>query len=130
MEIVETHDNLLKDTFDDLLTVPNTICRNYFELENVSWQGGTKTYTYDQLAEVAETTHNDVVSNGTWDSIDHKDAQIMALHTNIDELTKTKQVDLATTVDKGLLDKDRFGICDWRKINVGPMVHMDDKDWW
>ena len=54
----------------------------------------------------------------------------MAFHAKIDELTKTEQVALATTVDKVLLNKDRFGIADWRKSNVVPMVHSDDKDWW
>ena len=130
LEIGETHGNLLKDTFDELLTAPNTTCRQHFELEKMSWQGGTKTHTCDQLAEVSKTMCNYVVSNGTWDAIDHKDAQIMALHTKIDELTKTKQVALTLTVKKGLLNKDQFGIAYWQKINAGPMVHRDDKDWW
>ena len=30
LEMGETYDNLLKDTFDALLTVPNTICRKHF----------------------------------------------------------------------------------------------------
>ena len=64
------------------------------------WQGGTKTCTCEQLVEVAKTTHENVACNGTWDAIDHKDAQIMELHTKINELTKTKQVNLVTTVHK------------------------------
>ena len=71
----------------------------------MSWQGGTKTCTYDQLVEVAKTVCNKMASNGTWDDIDHKHAQIMALRKKDDELTKTKQVALVTTADKGLLKK-------------------------
>ena len=32
-EIGETHDNLMKDAFDALLTIPNTACHQYFQPE-------------------------------------------------------------------------------------------------
>jgi len=74
VEMGETHDNLMKNTFDALLTAPNTVFHQYFTLEKMSWQGGTKTYTFDQLSEVAKTIYNNMVSNGTWNDVDPKDA--------------------------------------------------------
>ena len=98
----ETHDNPMKDYFNALLTVPNTEFHQYFSLEMMGWQGGTKVYAYEDLAEMAKTIYNNVVTTGTWDAVDSKDARIMALTTQLEVLSKStspKSVPLPSTYD-------------------------------
>ena len=47
LEMGEAHGNLLKGDFDALLTALNTAYHQHFELEKMSWQGGTKVRTHD-----------------------------------------------------------------------------------
>ena len=61
----ETHDNLMKDSFNALLNVPNTEFHQYFSLEMMGWQGGTKVHTYEDLAEMAKTIYNNMITTGT-----------------------------------------------------------------
>ena len=51
----EIHDDLMKDAFNALLKVLNTDFHQCFSLEMMGWQGGTKVYTYEDVAEVAKT---------------------------------------------------------------------------
>ena len=60
-DLGETHENLMKDTFDALLTAPNTEFHQRFSLQKLSWQGGTKQFTCDELAHLAKTIYNNVV---------------------------------------------------------------------
>ena len=55
----------------------------------MGWQGGTKFHTYEELAEVAKTIHNNMVTKGTWDAVDPKKARTMALNTQLEELSKS-----------------------------------------
>ena len=96
-DLGETHDNLMKDTFDALLSAPNTEFHQYFSLQKLSWQGGTKQFTYDELAHLAKTIYNNMVSSGAWDAVDPKDAKIMALSTQLQQLqTPSPQKPLST----------------------------------
>ena len=61
----ETHDDLMKDSFNALLTVHNTEFHQHFSLEMMEWQGGTKVYTYEDLAKMAKTIYNNMVTTGT-----------------------------------------------------------------
>ena len=79
----ETHDNLMKGTFDTLLTSPNTVFRQCFQLENTNWQGGAKMHNFEQLSTVAKSICNNMINSGTWNAADAKDAQILAFHVKI-----------------------------------------------
>ena len=85
----ETYDNLMKDTFNAFLTVLNTEFHPHFSLEMMEWQGGTNVCTYEDLAEVAKTIYNNMFTAGTWDAVDPKDARIMALSTQLEEISKS-----------------------------------------
>ena len=60
------------------------------------WEAG-KTYDFDTLDNVAKTACNNVCTNKTWSTVDPKDAKILALHTEInqvkEELKKAKGSD-------------------------------------
>ena len=85
-EMDETHDNLMKNTFDALLTVPNAMFRQLFQLEKMSWQGGTKTHDFDQLSTVAKSIYNKMITSGAWNAAETKDAQMLELPAKIEEL--------------------------------------------
>ena len=123
----ESHDNLMKDTFDALLTVPNTQFNQYFALEKLSWQGGTKSYTYETLADLAKSIYNNMIINGTWNAVDPKDAQIMALATKVDELTTNKDVTKKPNDDS----RPKYGpIPAWRKERGEPVIEIDGLKWY
>ena len=46
-DLWETHDNLMKDTFESLLTATNTEFHQHFALQKLIWQGDTKTLTFE-----------------------------------------------------------------------------------
>ena len=77
-ELGETHDLLFKDTFDALLSISNIRFYQFFEMEKLRWKSG-KQFDFDSLLNIAKSIYNNMVSNQSWDSVDPKDAQIMAL---------------------------------------------------
>ena len=89
MDLIEdmgkTHDNLLKDTFGAFLTAPNSRFIQFFEHEKMLFEAG-KHYDYDTLDSVAKTVCNNMCTNKTWDTVDLKDAKILALRTEITEI--------------------------------------------
>ena len=120
----EIYYNLLENTFNVLLTTLNTRFNQYFLLQKLSWQSGTIVYDFEILVETAKTIYNNMVSNRTWDSIDPKDAQILALTTKIEELQKMG----VTKIDPNNIMKVRVFLSVlhlWRKVNVSPMIVQD-----
>ena len=127
-ELGETHDSLLKDTFDALLTAPNSRFHQFFEIEKTRWEGG-KDYTYDSLSEYAASTCDNVVSNGTWNMIDEKDKQIIASRTEVEELKSNKNS--ANNDSMATSDRGKFGkLLPWRKTNVSDKIFKDGYWWW
>ena len=133
-ELGETYDSLLKDTFDALLSIPNTKFHQFFEMEKLRWESG-KQFDFDSLSNIAKSIYNNMVSNQTWDSVDPKDAQIMALSTEVAAL-KDKQGNyngLKTSKGKNSLAErsDSLAVLHpWRKINDGPKKFKDGVWWW
>ena len=119
----ETHDNLMKDSFNALLTVPNTEFHQCFSLEMMGWQGGTKVYTYEDLAEMAKTIYNNMVTTGTWDAVDSKDARIMALTTQLEVLSKS-------TSPKSVPSQPTYDIPAWRKTKGELTIERDRQTWY
>ena len=83
-EMGETYDSLLKNTFDALLSAPNTTFHQFFVQEKLHWEAG-KSHTFDKLDSIAKTMHNNMCSNGSQESIDPKDARIIALTTEVND---------------------------------------------
>ena len=126
----ETYDSLLENTSNSLLTAPNTRFNLCFSLQQLSWQGGTAEYDFDSLAETGSTMCNNMVSNGTWDSIDHKDTQILALTTKIEEIQK-KIAPGSEDPTNGINARAFLSVLyPWRKKNIVPKMIRDDKEWW
>ena len=66
-----------------------------------------------------------MISNGAWNAVDAKDAQILVLHTKIQQLEhmeKKEGVILSTDV----IDCEN-SVAEWRK-NVGPAINKEGKD--
>ena len=51
-------------------------------MEKLYWEGGTH-FNFDSLSSFAKLIYNNIVSNQIWDIVDFKDAQIIALHTEV-----------------------------------------------
>ena len=81
----ETHDGLLKDTFDAMLTAPNASFASFFTQEQTRWEA-RKPYDFDELDSMATAVNNNMFSNKTWSEVDPKDAKIIALSTEAQEL--------------------------------------------
>ena len=45
-----------------------------------------KQLTYEELTHLEKTIHNNVLSSGTWDPVDPKDANTIALHTQENDI--------------------------------------------
>ena len=74
---------MIKDTFEALLIAPNTEFYQNFAFEKLSWQGGTKTFKFEELSHLAKTMCNDVASSNEWDAVNPKDTTMMALSTQV-----------------------------------------------
>lgn len=84
----------------------------------------------------AERYYNNEVSEGTWTSIDPKDARIMALATEVENLKKSASSDkstnkaaLSTAANAGNARSGStdlfFGVEKWRTENKGPSITRD-----
>ena len=86
---VETHDDSMKENVNDLLMVPSTEFYQHLGFETMGCQRGTIVCTCEDLAEVAKTIFNDVVTTGAWDEAEPKDSHFMALSTQLEEFFKS-----------------------------------------
>ena len=59
-DLGETHDNLLEDAFNALLSAPNSRFVDYFDKQKLAWQGGTVTCTFQTLSETAKSMCNNM----------------------------------------------------------------------
>ena len=73
MEMGETHDNLLINTFDAILSALNTQFIMFFSQEKMRWEAG-KVHTFKSLSEIAKSICNNMVTNNKWDAVYPKDA--------------------------------------------------------
>ena len=81
----QRHDDFHHDLFKALETVPNTDFNPHVREEKRKWViGGTK--TADPLILEVVTIYNNAIASNTWDNKDPKDAKILALATEVQEL--------------------------------------------
>ena len=88
----------------------------------MGWQGGTKAHTYEDLAEMAKTIYNNMVTTGTWDAVDAKDARIMALSDQLEVLSKS-------TSPKSVPSQPTYDMPAWRKKKGEPTIEKDNNTW-
>ena len=89
-DLGETRDNLIKDTIDALLAALNIEFYQCFSLEKLSWQGGTKQFTYEELAHFSKIICKNVVSSGVWGTVHPNDSNIMDISTKANDLQHSK----------------------------------------
>ena len=117
-EMRETHDSLLKDSFNAILTVPNSEFTRFFSLKRTAWQSEEETFTFDKLSAMAKTVYNNMVSNNTWNCVDPRDSKILALTTQTSKPTRM--------VQHGALGKN---FQRWRILKKGDILEVDGEDW-
>ena len=136
----QRHDDFHHDLFKALETVPNTDFNAHVREEKRKWEiGGTK--TADQLILEVVTIYNNAIASNTWDNKDPKDAKILALATEVQELRDmhTKMYALASNGGSSGQQKpsstktgggSRVNIAEWRMKKSTPMVERDGKTWY
>lgn len=83
----QNHDNYHLDLFNALQTVPNPDFAAFVRDERQAWEiGGDKSSS--QLIAESFTIYNNAVSANRWESKDPKDAKIMALTTQVEQLVE------------------------------------------
>ena len=129
VDLGETYGSLLENAFNALLTAPYTRFNQWVSLHKLSWQGGTVEHDFDYLDETGSTIYNKIVSNGTWDSIDPKDTQILALTTKTEE-TQKKTVHVSQDPTNRTNARTFLSVLQpWRKKNIDLNIVRDDKEW-
>ena len=88
----------------------------------MGWQEGTKVRTFEDLAEVAKNVCNNVVTTGTWDAVDPKDARVIALSTQLEELYKS-------TSPKHVPVPPTYETPAWRKKKGKTTIEKDNHTW-
>ena len=78
---------------------------------------------YETLAELAKSIYNNMILNGSWNAINPKDAQIMALTTKVNELS--------TMTKKTNENSSKYGlIADWWKKKGNPVIEKESLSWY
>jgi len=135
----QEHQDFLLDLFNALQTVPNPDFAAKIRDERQAWEiGGDK--PADQIIAEALTIYNNAVSQNRWDNKDPKDAKIMALTTEVQQLrAETKQFSAMVTNNssgkpKGSASsdtsKDFLSIKSWRMVKTNDSVERDGKTWY
>jgi len=136
----QEHQDYHLDLFNALQTVPNPDFAAKIRDERQAWEiGGDK--PANQVIAEALTIYNNAVSQNRWESKDPKDAKIMALTTEVQQLREeTKQFSaMVTSKSNGNSSsgghqsgksKDFLSIKSWRMVKTDDMVERDGKTWY
>ena len=128
-EMGETHDNLLKDTFGALLTAPNTRFTQFFEHEKMLWEAG-KHYDFDTLDSMAKTVYNNMCTDQSWNALDPKDAKIVALRTEINNVREELKKAHDNNTKSSSSGTPDFTIDQWRKEKGPDEIAKDGVKYW
>ena len=100
IEQEETHDNIIRDVFNALLSTTNSQFYNYFSMQKLAWSNQNTKFAVDELTSEAKNICTNMVTNGEWNKVDPKDAKILALTTKIEKLENKKNPDKTKKGDK------------------------------
>ena len=134
----QNHEDYQLDLFNALQTVPNPDFAAFIRDERQAWEiGGNK--TPNQLIAESLTIYNNAVSTNRWDTKDPKDAKIMALTTQVEQLVAAQQQMLAYTTQKKVTfstpneapkDGDYLSIKAWRMKKTEDIIQQHGKTWY
>ena len=80
---------------------------------------------FETLVEIAKTIYNNIISNETWDVIDPKNAQILALTNKVEELQKKLINERAVKINL----KNSANISVFLLV-LQPWQKVDGVEWW
>lgn len=80
-----SHDDIIMDTFNALLTSKNMEFTTYIQRHKDEWEEG-KSYTLDAISIDAVNKFNNMVHQKLWNKADPKDAKLLALTTEVQDL--------------------------------------------
>ena len=132
----QKHEDFHHDLFKALETVPNSDFAAHVRDEKRKWEiGGTK--SSDQLILEVVTIYNNAVASNRWETKDPKDAKILALTTQVEQLKETQNKLMAFT---STLSRQQgknhqksgdkvMSIDSWRMTKTLPTINRDGKTW-
>ena len=82
-----THDNIVRDTFNAILSTSNSLFHQYFSLKIMAQEDGTDIQA-EESWESATSICNNMKASSEQNKVDPKDAKIMALTTQVSKLEK------------------------------------------
>ena len=126
--------------YNALLTAPNQVFTSYIQRIVDDLQAGIghfKDTTAEQIIQAARTKYNNMVEDKSWAKVDPRDAQLLALATEVETLRrgKTNKEAAANATDKndkvassGSDDMEKIsGVAKWRMVKVGSTKTVDGK---
>ena len=127
-ELGHTHDDIILDMFNALETGKNETFARHIETLKTKWEGGYN-YTVDELATESVTKYNNLAQAKVWKTDpDAKDAKIVALTTQLNELSKKVNNQPGKPVSDA---KKKLTVEEWRKTkSLGDHTKRDGKDWY
>ena len=108
-----SHNDVVMDTFKALLTSTNVEFNLYIQHHKDAWEEG-KTFTLDGLSIDAINKYNNMIHQKLWNKADPKDAKLLALTTEVQDLKtqlKCNDADGASSANKR---KGNFQLEAWR----------------
>ena len=137
----QKHEDFHHDLFKALETVPNPDFAAHVRDEKRKWEiGGTK--SSDQLILEVVTIYNNAVASNRWETKDPKDAKILALSTQIDQLMEAQSKLMALTSNSSQQQNNSqsrntqksgdkvMSIDSWRMVKTTPSIERDGKTWY
>ena len=129
-------ENYRRLLLDALITGPNHVFNEWIQRITDDIEAGFGTNVNvpaDKLIIASRTKYNNMVEKKEWSRVDPRDAQIMALSTKLEALTKTGKREgtaLATTGDGKDGGEFVSGLPKWRTVKDGAKKTMDGTQYW
>ena len=130
----QTHEDIILDLFNAFKTVPNPDFEAHVRDERKLWElGGEK--DVDQIISEALVIYNNAITANRWQTKDPKDAKILALQTQVEQLVGLHQQSLkanttqAPQTNRSTPRQQFTEIADWRMKKGQEQLDRDGKTW-
>ena len=129
-------ENYRRLLLDALITGPNHVFNEWIQRITDDIEAGFGTNVNvpaDKLIIASRTKFNNMSEKQEWAKVDPRDAQIMALHTKLEALSKAPKHALATTTGGGKGGKEGdliSGLPKWRTVKDGEKKTIDGTQYW
>ncbi len=124
-----SHDDVVMDTFKALLTSTNVEFNSYIQRHKDAWEEG-KTFTLDGLSIDAINKYNNMVHQKLWNKADPKDAKLLALTTEVQDLKTQLKLNDADGASGSNKRKGNFQLEAWRMKKGEEKKVVDGVQYW